>query len=199
MLRRESPRDDARILPNESDSDMNWVLFQHDRIYPHSIFHVNYTTYDVRRSQDVVNSGSSHHNIMVLASASGENDANPTNEFRYARVLGIYHANVVYIGPGKLDYQPRRVEFLWVRWYENFSARSGWNAQKLQQLRFPLANDSNSYGFIDPAEVLRSCHIIPAFAKGKLHVDGKGLSHCAKDGSDWVRYYINRYVCHLYN
>jgi len=23
---------------------------------------------------------------------------------------------------------------------------------------------------------------------------GKGLSRCAKDGSDWVRYYINRFV-----
>jgi hypothetical protein len=192
ILRNENPQDNNIPSSDQRDYDPNSVLFKHDRIYHHNLFRINYTTYDVRRAQDVVNSGTSHHNIMVLASSSEENESMLADKFRYARVLGIYHANVVYVGPGMLDYRPRRVEFLWVRWYENVEMRSGWDARKLDQLRFPSAINGDSYGFIDPNDVLRSCHIVPVFAKGRLHADGKGLSRCAQDGSDWVRYYINR-------
>jgi hypothetical protein len=120
---------------------------------------------------------------MVLAVSSEENDSTLVDKFRYARVLGVYYANIV-VGPGMLDYQPRRIEFLWVRWYENVGMRSGWDAQKLDQLRFPSAANGDSYGFIDPNDVLRCCHIVPAFAKGRLHGDGTGLSRRAKDGWD---------------
>jgi hypothetical protein len=189
MLRSKIPQDNNILPSNQMDDNPNSVLFRQDRIYHHNIFRINYTTYDVRRAQDVVNPGTSRHNIMVLA---GSNDSMLADNFRYARVLGVYHANVVYVGPGMLDYQPQRVEFLWVRWYDHVEIRSGWDARKLDQLRFPSAMDSDSYGFIDPDDVLRCCHIVPVFAKGRLHADGKGLSRCAKDSSDWVRYYINR-------
>lgn len=189
ILRSKRLQDDDVPPSNQTDCNLNSVLFKHDRVYHHNLFRVNYTTYDVRRAQDVVNPGTSHHNVMVLAE---ENDSTLADKFKYARVLGVYHANVVYVGPGMLDYQPHRMEFLWVRWYENVGMRSGWGAQKLDQLRFPSAVNGDSYGFIDPNDVLRCCHIVPAFAKGRLHADGKGLSRCAKDGSDWVRYYINR-------
>jgi hypothetical protein len=191
ILRSKSPQDNNIPPPDQTDNP-NFVLFKHDRIYLHNLFRVNYTTYDVRRAQDVINPGTSHHNIMVLAPLPEENDSALADKFRYARVLGVYHANIVYVGPGMLDYQPHRVEFLWVRWYEDVEMRSGWDARKLDQLQFPSAMDGDSYGFIDPDDVLRCCHIVPVFAKGRLHADGKGLSRCAKDGSDWVRYYINR-------
>lgn len=191
MLQCECLSGGSRTLPEQSGSDPNWLLFEHDRVYHHCIFRANYTTYDIRQSQDVVNSNLSHHNIMVLASSSKENDPTSTPGFRYARVLSIYHANVMYVGPGMLDYQSHWVEFLWVQWYQSVGVCWGWDAQKLEQLRFPSATDGDSYGFVDPAKVLRGCHIIPAFANGRLHADGKGLSSCAKDGADWVRYYVN--------
>jgi hypothetical protein len=53
-------------------------------------------------------------------------------------------------------------------------------------------NEDDTFGFLDPSDVLRSCHIIPAFAKGKLHADGKGLSALAHDSPDWTMYYVNR-------
>ncbi|KAF7967387.1 hypothetical protein HWV62_34433 [Athelia sp. TMB] len=56
-----------------------------------------------------------------------------------------------------------------------------------------MANQ-DSFGFLDPADVLRGCHIIPVFAKGKHHSSGKGMSFCAKDSNDWNKYYINRFV-----
>ncbi|KIM91270.1 hypothetical protein PILCRDRAFT_1439 [Piloderma croceum F 1598] len=65
-----------------------------------------------------------------------------------------------------------------------------------------MAKD-DAFGFLDPSDVLRGSHIVPAFAKGKLHPDGKGLLHLAQDSSDWIEYYVNRYhsglgVGHVY-
>jgi hypothetical protein len=52
----------------------------------------------------------------------------------------------------------------------------------------------DAFGFLDPADVLRGCHIIPAFAAKKRYADGKGLSRCAGDSGDWNSYYVNRYA-----
>lgn len=127
---------------------------------------------------------------MVFANG----DESPTEErFHYARVLGVYHANVVYVGPGMTSYEPCRMEFLWVRWYREVpETKTGWESCRLDRVKFLPVSDENAFGFVNPSDVLRACHIIPAFTLGKLHADGKGLSHCAQDSSDWVMYYVNR-------
>jgi hypothetical protein len=179
---------------DEDKCNPNGVLFKHDRIYRHNLFRINYTTYDVRRSQDVVNASASHHNIMVLAdTTSGVDSSDSDHPFRYARVLGIYHANVLYVGHGMVDYQSHRMEFLWVRWYENTGVvRNGWEDEMLDCIKFPPMAMDHSFGFVDPSDVLRGCHVIPRFARGKLGTGGKGLSRCARDSEDWVEYYVNR-------
>lgn len=179
---------------NPANCDPNAILFKHDRFYPHSLMRINYTTYDVRRSQDVVNASTSHCNIMVLA----ECDVDPTSHphrFRYARVLGIYHANVIYVGPGMVDYQPRRMEFLWVRWYNVVNAATaGWDTLTLDRVEFPNLSEDDACGFINPSDVLRSSHIIPAFARGRCstRVVGKDMSLCAKNSSDYIEYFVDR-------
>lgn len=181
------------VIPDigQSECDPNAVLFRHDRIYRHNLLHVNYTTYDVRCSQDVMNASTSHHNIILLA--DDNNDPTSDHPFKYARILGIYHVNALYVGHGMVDYQPRRMDFLWVRWYQNTSVmRNGWRDDKLDCIKFPSVTQDNSFGFVDPAHVLRGCHIIPRFSCGKVHADGKGLSRCAKDSGDWTQYYVNR-------
>jgi len=161
-------------------------------MYQHNIARFNYTSYDVRRSDDVVNASTPHHNIMVL-SGTNENDATTSHPFKYAQVLGIFHVNVVYVGPGMVNYQPYRMEFLWVRWYQSAGMpAAGWKSHKLDRIRFLPMSADDTFGFLDPADVLRACHIIPVFAKGKRHVDGMGLSWCARDSLDWVEYYVNR-------
>ena len=122
-------------------------------------------------------------------------DTPSEHPFWYARVLGIYHVNVVYTGAGAIDYYPRRMDFLWVRWYQclnDISLTAGWTAGSLDRVHFPPMNHEDSFGFIDPADVIRGSHIIPSFASGKLHSDGAGISCCAHDSGDWRTYYVGR-------
>ena len=170
------------------------VLFKDNRMYKHQLVRINYTTYDVRRSQDVINPNTTHRDIMLLANTDNEEESsNP--RFLYARVLGIYHVNVIYTGPGMLDYRPRRLEFLWVRHFHHLGDRLvTWGDFSLDQLCFPPMASDDAFGFIDPNDVLRGSHIIPSFKIGKVHQDEVALSRCAGDAQDWGRYVVNRCV-----
>jgi hypothetical protein len=180
-------------IADPSHHERDEVFLKNDRIYEHHLARFNYTTYDVRRSQDVINPRTSHCDVVLLANNNGENHSNADHPFLYARVLGIYHANVVYRGEGMLDYQPRRIEFLWVRWFQYDGARSvDWKDLRIDRVRFPPLVSEGAFGFVDPVDVLRGCHIVPAFSRGKRHSDGVSISRCANDGKDWTCFYVNR-------
>lgn len=172
----------------------DFVFFKNDSIYQHKIIRFNFTTYDVRRRTDVVKPGGSRCNIMLLADCitnnSGPSDLHP---FLYASVLGAYHANVIYTGPGMQDYKARLFNFLWVRWYEvvdtGILERDN---STLDSVRFPPMHEDNSFGFVDPDDVLRGCHILPAFAKGKREEIRVNVSRCVKDTKDYLLYYVGR-------
>lgn len=176
-------------LSSPPDSSLDKILFKHDRLYHHNILRINYTTYDIRRKQDTVNPTTPRRDIMVLTNGEDNSDAHP---YAYARVIGIYHANVIYAGARRADYTPHRMEFLWVRWYEHDRSATvgGWASNKLDRLRFPPISGDDSFGFLDPTDVLRATHIIPMFRAGKRL--SSSLSSCAKDGEDWQSYYQNR-------
>lgn len=91
-----------------------------------------------------------------------------------------------------IDYTPQQMEFLWVRWYKPVVQVSTWESSTLDQVKFLPLNDEHSFDFVDPADILRGCHIIPCFAKRKKHPDGSGVSTCAGDKNDWLEYYMNR-------
>ena len=155
----------------------------------------NYTTYDVRRGRDIVNCGTPHHNIMLLSSTTSDDESASKSRYLYARVLGAYHANVTYLGPGMLDYKSRRIDFLWVRWYEiRRAGTTSWRNSELPMVAFPPLASESAFGFIDPSDVLRACHIIPSFFQGQIHQDGVGLSRCARDKDDYRAYYVGWYV-----
>lgn len=181
----------SQILDDMDKCNGGRLIFKNDCIYPHSLLRVNYTTYDVRRDQDTINVASSHCNMMILSGS----DSSQSPMYRYARVHGTYHANIIFVGQGIVDYNAIRIEFLWVQWYKQVDCtHTGWVAQKLDRLRFPPMANDDSFGFLDPADVLCGCHILPVFSKGRVHSDGKGMSFHAKDARDWVEYYVNRYV-----
>jgi hypothetical protein len=198
ILLKEATSDSSPSLPqaglvpaSTQRTEHDSVFFKNDCMYRHNIARFNYTTYDVRRAQDVINPGTLHRDIMLLAKTGNTNPSD--HPFLYARVLGIYHVNVIYTGEGMLDYAARRVDFLWVRWFNYNGSRSlQWDDFKLDSLSFPPMETANAFGFVDPKDVLRSCHVIPAFASRKVHIDGVALSHIAKDKQDWTRYYVDR-------
>jgi hypothetical protein len=70
----------------------------------------NYTSYDVCRDEDIIHAGTrGQSNIMVLAPESTDIRAashEGPHAFWYACMLGIYHANVIYVGDGNTDYSP---------------------------------------------------------------------------------------------
>ena len=59
-----------------------------------------------------------------------------------------------------------------------------WEDCALDRIRFlPMAN-GDAFGFVDPNDVLRGTHIIPAFKSGQVHSEGVALSCCAGDAQD---------------
>jgi hypothetical protein len=174
--------------PEMEQKQLDGILFKADRIYSHKIVRFYYTTYDVRRAEDVINPNTPHQNVMLLADEK-DPSAHP---FLYARVLGIFHVNVVYVGPGMINNTPTRFDFLWVRWYERVPPEGQFH---LDVLSFPPVARSASLGFVDPADVLRACHVVPIeFKEGFRHKDRMGLSKFCKDGEDWKQYFVGRCV-----
>ncbi|KAG1837178.1 hypothetical protein DFJ58DRAFT_632917, partial [Suillus subalutaceus] len=130
-----------------------------NQIYHHNLVRFNYTMYDVRRAQDVINLKTPHCNIMLLQRNC--NDGTDEN-YCYAKVLGIHYVNVVCTGN---VYESHQIEFLFVRWYESIQNHA-WDCT-LGHVRFLPLTSPNTFGFVDPRVVLRACHIIPAFSRGQ--------------------------------
>jgi hypothetical protein len=125
-----------------SDEDRSSIIIVRNRIYRHSVLKVNYTTYDMRRAQDSINPRT-HPNIMVLSHEDDpEQDGSQSHPYWYARVIGIFHAEVKHVGPKSKSTQPQMMYFLHVRWYARESSYSGgWEAKRLHWLCFFPTND----------------------------------------------------------
>jgi hypothetical protein len=186
----DSPPDDNTKSGSEGQDPHENIIFKHNRLYLHNTMRINYTTYDVRRAQDTINTKTSKRDIMVLPGEAYRCDG-VQHPYVYARVLGVFHANVIYTSSAASDYLPIRLNFLWVRWFRTVTPGM-WDSHQLEQISFPPMADKNSFGFLDPKEVVRSCHIIPKFASGKVYSDGIGLSLCSRDSDDYRHYYVGR-------
>lgn len=94
-------------------------------------------------------------------------DDDEASEFWYARVLCVLHVNLVsYEKP-----HGERIEVLWVRWFgRDPSYKAGWGPRRLERIGFVphiAGADDDAFGFLDPNDVVRACHLIPSFAEGK--------------------------------
>jgi hypothetical protein len=178
-------------------TDMDNIIIHSDRIYRHGILHMNFTRYDVRRDVDIINPRTSRRDLMCLRESEGKEPAD-AHQFVYTRVLGIYHLNVLYRGRGSLGLRKRRFDFLWIRCYQAQEPTSSANLLDRLQL-LPLTN-LDAVGFLDPANALRACHVIPRFASGQKFAPADAANgprivfKLAKDENDWNEYYVNRSV-----
>lgn len=147
---------------------------------------VYYSTYDLRREYDTINPRT-HADVMVL---SGE--TTPTHPYWYARTLGIYHMKV-WINKGERPVK-HHLEVLWVRWLAPLRSHK-WSMKCtcLPKIAFVEASDPDSFGFLDPSQVIRGVHLIPAFAAGRGISSlplGKSLGRPDGELDDWEAYYV---------
>jgi hypothetical protein len=172
-----------------SDEDRNTIHFVSNRIYRHKVIRINYTTYDMRRSQDSINPRT-HPDIMTL-SHEDDGEAGESHQYWYARVIGIFHADVRHTGPSSSSNDPMRMDFLWVRWFgRDLSYRAGWEARRLHRVGF--VEGRGAFGFLNPADVIRGVHMIPAFAHGTTsELLGPSIVRQPSDNDeDWLYYYV---------
>lgn len=139
----------------------------------------------MRREQDSVNPDF-HADIMLPDFQSTESTA-----FSYARVIGIYHAQVQLAGQTHFQ----SFDFLHVRWYH--PAQSLPQQWRLPCIRFLSDQDPQApelaFGFVDPALVIRSVHIMPAFAHGVetlLHTPSLALPESSREDPEYICHYV---------
>ena len=156
--------------PSLDDTTCNFVYFKHESLYQHKMIRIKYTTYDIQHGTNIIKLEGPHCNIMLLANHTNGSDSSNLHHFMYARVLGVYHADVIYTRPGMQNFEAHSFQMLWVRWYEVVDSdpgSSGWDSLTLVMLHFPPLHHDNSFGFVDLEVVLQRCHILPAFDKGE--------------------------------
>ena len=149
---------------------------------------VNFTTYDVQQDEDVIHIPFDKRDVLVH---------NPQEQgpypWAFARVLGIYHTTV----RTRAHPEPQTYHFLWVRWFKHHRYMLSFaKTRRLDRVSF-VPHDSpeeEPFGFIDPAAVIRACHLIPDFDSGRTH-DLMPSPSIFQDGDgDWKRFCVAQYV-----
>lgn len=159
-------------------------------IYSSKVLRVNYTTYDVMRDQDSMNPRT-NCDVMVHTGETGST----AHRFWYARVLGVFHAQVLHTGGSATNHSVQPMEFLWVRWFGIADEhKHGLKVARLPKVGFVPDTDPCAFGFLDPSLVVRGAHLIPAFCEGKtssLLTVPRTLGRPQGETEDWTRFYVN--------
>jgi hypothetical protein len=85
---------------------------------------------------------------------------------------------------------------LWVRRFRHDkSYRAGFKQKCLHRLEFVPSNDDSAFGFLDPDEVIRASHLIPAFHNGPTQefLSGESFGRAPGELDDYGHFYINMY------
>lgn len=140
----------------------------------------------MRRSQDSLNART-HADIMVRAQEEGED----THPYWYGRIIGIFH---VYVQHKSIPGGVKQIDFLWVRWLgRDINFAGGWKTKRLHRIGF--VDDETAFGFLDPDQVIRGAHLIPAFAHGRTNalLTGKSVARAGNEegkDDDWNFFYV---------
>lgn len=166
------------------------MIIPNNVMYSVQTMQVHYTTYDLRREYDVINP-QTHGDVMVL---SGER--NPRHPYWYAQVLRIYHMEVWI----KDKHPPAKwhLDVLWVRWLAPLRThKSGMNHARLPKIAFMEESDPDAFGFLNPGQVIRGAHLIPAFASRRGISSlcyGQSLACPQGELDDWEEHYVGMQV-----
>lgn len=140
--------------------------------------------YDMRCDQDMLCPGSGAA-VMLLFCEDGPN-AHP---FWYAEVLSALIFTVDYAGT------KRMMEVLWICWFCVVPGHhSGFKYTCLSKVGFVPLETGAAFGFVNPALVLHSCHLILEFIDGctdSLLHHGPSVAQQENTNNDWAAYYVN--------
>jgi hypothetical protein len=116
----------------------------------------------------------------------------------YAHVIGIFHALMSSSHPGVKNKSQSRMEILWVHWFgvEPGWYHSGFHLARLPKIGFIKSLDEFTFTFLDPGQVIRGAHIMPAFSKGRILTLLPATKSVARvlspdETDDWVNFYVN--------
>lgn len=199
----------GRVVEGEriqiTPEDRQNLYLERDLIHSHPILRVNYTSYDLQRLQDIVRP-ETHPFIILHSNDDVPQDGAAFHPFWYARVLGIYHAMVR--DHRSISKELKRINFLWVRWLvRDPNDAAGWDSATLDHVQYLDSNEPETgpFGFLDPEQVIRGAHLIPAFNEGRTtdfapansvaadRAIGRGLKGTERElQGDWCGYYVNR-------
>ena len=160
------------------------------RIVESKILRINYTSYDIRRGHDALRPDG--HSFLMTLSREEDPDRHP---FWYCQVIKAFHVEVHFC-PGGVSHAQEKMEVLWVRWLGmDPDHQWGFRQCALPKVGFvPEDADSPPFGFLDPSQVIRGCHLIPAFIDGRTdQLLPRGVSVARRPGEtdDWASYYVN--------
>lgn len=130
---------------------------------------------------------------MVL---SHENEKVDVHPYWYARIIGVFHTFVVFndTAAGTSSHESKQIDFVWVRWFgHDLEHRAGWREKQLHQVGFIPSSDPGAFGFINPKQIIRGVHLIPAFMKGHTTdlLPPSIIWHPSENDEDWIYYYVN--------
>ncbi|KAH7917139.1 hypothetical protein BV22DRAFT_1026926, partial [Leucogyrophana mollusca] len=109
-----------------TDTQRNSISIPNNVLFESKTLRVNYTTYDLRREGDLLNS-SGHCDVIVLSQ-----DVNNPHPYWYARILRVFHVGVLHIHPETGAQSEHYMDILWVRWFGEVPGhRSGTKAARL--------------------------------------------------------------------
>jgi hypothetical protein len=68
----------------------------------------------------------------------------------------------------------------------------GWANKRLHRVGFLDSGGDCPFGFLDPAEIVRAVHLMPAFAHGKATLIGLSIAQPAdEEDEEWNFYYVS--------
>lgn len=155
----------------------------------------------MRRAQDSLNPRT-QADVIVLADEQSDIEEgdhphsarHSRHPYWYARVLGVFHTHIRHSAPRALGASSviTRVDFLWVRWFEiDTTYAHGFAAKRLPRVRFVETPDALAFGFLNPADVVRATHLIPAFAHDHRRNLPPSLARPHHPTEEWHYHYVN--------
>lgn len=176
---------DEQTFTSQQRNDVHLINF--DTIVELKILRINYTTYNIQRDYNIIQTTRSD---VVMTSSRDE--AHP---FWYAQILCAFHIQVHFC-LGGVSHSKQSMEVLWIRWLGiEQDHKWGFKEARLPKVGFVLdRTDHIPFGFLDPSLVICGCQLIPAFSDGRtreLLQVGPSLARLPGKKDDWAAFYVN--------